>query len=888
MPDLPSGTVTFLFTDIEGSTALWERNQMATATAVERHLTLLRAATAAHGGVLFKTVGDAVQAAFPTAPGAVSAAVAAQRALRAEPWPDPPGPLHVRMALHAGEAIPRDGDYLAAPLNRLARLLAAGHGGQILLTEVVERLVTGALPADASLRPLGSHRLRDLHEPEEVFQVVAPRLPDQYPPLQSLPRHPTNLTIPPTVLIGRMEEMAAVLQLLEPAAARLVTLTGPGGTGKTRLALEIGAEALDQYPDGVFFVDLSPLTDPTLVLPTMATTLGVREVVGQTLFQTLSGFLADKRLLLLLDNCERVLPAAPDVARLLAASPTLAILATSRAALHIRGEHEFPLRPLPLPDADRLPPLAALAQVPAVALFVDLASASQPDFTLTADNAAAVATICRRLDGLPLAIELAAARVKVLPPAALLARLEQRLPLLTGGGRDLPARQRTMREALAWSYDLLAPEEQALFRRLAVFAGGFTLEAADEIVDLGGALHIIDGIVALVEQSLLRSMSGLDAEPRYQMLETVREFGLERLAAAGEEDEVRQRHAHHILMLAERRVQGMQLFPDLESVTHLVHEQDNVRLALSWFDEHNEIDALLALSALHYALWLAHGQYREGLRWLERALERSSHTASAGRVRALVAAGMLSIFQGDYARAATFSSEAVVLAQECSDPLLVGQALTIAGFLAYRQGAYGHAEELLTTGHARLSQLGNRVPGPPADAGFALLLLGSMALAQEQFDRAANWAEAGLNLSQEIGNDWGIGEAHASLGAVSYCTGHHSRAAAHYKESLERARNLRHPLMVGSSLHGLAGVAAESGRPEEGARLLGAAEGLASSLGAPAYPRDQPVRARALTTLTAALGVERLAAAREAGRALSLEAAIAEAQAVAEVVKASP
>ena len=347
--------------------------------------------------------------------------------------------------------------------------------------------------------------------------------------------------------------------------------------------------------------------------------------------------------------------------------------------------------------------------MPAVALFVDLASASRPDFRLTAENAAAVAAICRRLDGLPLAIELAAARIKALPPAALLARLEQRLPLLTGGGRDLPARQRTMRDALAWSYDLLAPEEQALFRHLAVFAGGFTLDAAEAVAGADAEDHVLEGVVALIEQSLLRSMPGLDDEPRYQMLETVREFGLERLGAAGEEDEVRERHARHFLMLAERRGRGMQLFADLESITHVAPDQDNLRLALTWFDDQGEIDGLLALSSLFYGLWLAHGLYREGLQWLERALERSSHTASAGRVQALVAAGMLSIFQGDYARAATFSPEAVVLAQEFDDPLLVGQALTIAGFLAYRQGDYGQAEELLTEGYARLSQLGNRV-----------------------------------------------------------------------------------------------------------------------------------------------------------------------------------
>jgi predicted ATPase/class 3 adenylate cyclase len=887
MPDLPSGTVTFLFTDIEGSTALWERDHTAMATAVDRHLALLRAAIEAHGGVLFKVVGDAVQAAFAAAPGAIAAAVAAQRAVQTEPWPDPPGSLHVRMALHAGEAVPREDDYLAAPLNRLARLLAAGHGTQVLLTEVVERLVQGTLSAEVSLRLLGTHRLRDLHEPEEVFQVVAPGLPDQFPPLLSLPHHPTNLTIPPTSLIGRETEVAAILLMLD-AGTRLLTLTGPGGTGKTRLALEIGAESLDHYPDGVFFVDLSPLTDPTLVVPTIAATLGVREVIGQPLLHTLSGFLATKRQLLLLDNCERILAAAPDVATLLAASSTVSILATSRASLHIRGEHEFPLLTLPLPTADRLPPLEELAQVPAVALFVDLASASRPDFALTAENAAAVAAICQRLDGLPLAIELAAARIKALPPAALLTRLEQRLPLLTGGGRDLPTRQRTMRDALAWSYDLLAAEEQALFRRLAVFAGGFTLAAAEAVAGADAEGNVLDGVVALVEQSLLRPLPGLDDEPRYQMLETVREFGLERLEAAEEEDEVRQRHARHVLMLAERRVHGMQLFPDLQSITRMAPEQDNMRLALTWFDDHHEIDALLALSSLLYALWLAYGQYREGLGWLERALERSTDTASNARVQALVAAGMLSIFQGDYARAATFIPEAVVMAQERNDPLLVGQALTIAGFLAYRQGEYNQAEELLTEGHARLGQVGIRVPSALPDAGFALLLLGSMALAQEQFDRAEKWSKTGLELSQEIGNDWGIGEAHASLGAVSYCTGHHSRAAAHYMKSLDRAQKLRHPLMVGSSLHGLAGVAAESGQPEEGARLLGAAEGLAASLGAPAYPRDQPVRARALAALKAAFGEERLAAGRETGRVLSLEAAITEAQALAEAVMSSP
>jgi tetratricopeptide (TPR) repeat protein len=479
--------------------------------------------------------------------------------------------------------------------------------------------------------------------------------------------------------------------------------------------------------------------------------------------------------------------------------------------------------------------------------------------------------------------------VKVLPPAALLARLEQRLPLLTGGGRDLPARQRTMRDAIAWSYDLLSSEEQALFRRLAVFAGGFNLEAAEAVAFPGAALPVLDGVVALVEQSLLRQMAGSDAEPRYQMLETVREFGLERLESVGEEDKARERHARHFLALAERRVRGIQILMDLQSLMQLAPDQDNARLALTWFDEHDEVDALLRLSSLLYGLWLAQGQYREGLGWLARGLEKSNHTPSTARVQALVAAGMLAIVQGDYARAAIFSQEGVALARALGDLLLEGQALAIAGFLGYHRGEYGRAEDLLDEGHRYLSQLGSHVPGALPDTGFSLLILGNIALVREQFERAASHHEGALELFQLAGNDWGIGEAQAALGADNYRTGAYAQAATHYAQSLGQSRHLNRlfPLLVGTVLHGLAGIAAATGHPEKGARLLGAAEGVVSSVGAPVYPRDQPVHARALATLTNALGEARLDVAREAGRTLTLETAIAEAQAVAAAVLAS-
>jgi predicted ATPase/class 3 adenylate cyclase len=883
MPDLPSGTVTFLFTDIEGSTERWERDRQAMATTIERHLTLLRAEIEAHGGVLFKTVGDAIQAAFPTAPGAVAAAVAAQRALLAEPWSNPPGFLQVRMALHAGEAVPRDGDYLAAPLNRLARLLAAGHGTQILLTEVVERLGTGALPTGVSLRPLGSHRLRDLFEPEEVFQVVAPGLPDQFPPLRSLPRHATNLAVPPTMLIGREGEIAEVLQLFQTASARLVTLTGAGGVGKTRLAQEIAAEASDRFPNGAFFVDLSPLTDPTLVVPTIAATLGVREVVGQTLFQTLSGFLTDKRLLLLLDNCEQVLESASDIAALLAACPHLAILVTSREPLHIRAEREIAVAPLPLPKPGRLPALAELAGVPAVALFVERAQAAHASFALTEANAAAVAAICRRLDGLPLAIELAAARIKVLPPAALLARLELRLPLLIGGGRDLPARQRTMRDALAWSYDLLPAEEQRVFRCLAVFAGGCTLEAAAAVASQDGTIDVLASIAALVESSLLRQEEDGAGAPRFRMLETVREYGLEQLALAGEADGARQRHAAYFRSLVERQARDNPLLAARESVVPLVADQDNLRLVLIWFDERDDVDALLELSTALYGLWQTRGPYREGLQWIARALERSSQDLPVVRFWALVVATNLAVYAGDYPQAAVFVAEGLAIARRLGDPAQIGDALTNAGYLAYRQGSYGRAEELLR--EARDLHQGRAVG---AWHGIPVLVLGDTALAQEQFDQATAWYAEAIEFFESTDDSWSLSDAQAGLGGVKISTGHLVEAAALYRDSLDRSHDQGFTMLVSTALLGLAAIAATSGQPETGARLLGAAEGLADSLGVPMYPRDGPVRERALAALTATLGEQRLAAAQQAGRALTVEAAIAEAQAVGEAVMSSP
>lgn len=398
----------------------------------------------------------------------------------------------------------------------------------------------------------------------------------------------------------------------------------------------------------------------------------------------------------------------------------------------MRGEQVFPLSPLTVPDADQLPRLEDLAHTPAIALFVERATAMQPSFTLTDQNAAAVAAICRRLDGLPLAIELAAARVNVLPPATLLARLEQRLPLLTGGGHDLPARQRTMRDAIAWSYDLLTPDAQAVFRRLAVFAGGFTLTATEAVTGAERASSVLDCVVTLVEKSLLRQAHTSEEEPRYLMLETVREFGIAQLAAANEEDDARGRHAEYFLRLSSGFTDASPVLMNLENLAYVSAEQDNVRLARAWFDQHDDIDALLRLSAMLYGLWFARGFYGEGGRWGGHALERSGHTVSVLRVQALAAAGTLAILQGDYERAETLLDEGLALARDLGDPRLTGEVMSYSGFVSYRRGDYARAEDLLGEALRLLHGAGER-----ADGAFAFLILGDIALAQEQFERAA-------------------------------------------------------------------------------------------------------------------------------------------------------
>jgi predicted ATPase/class 3 adenylate cyclase len=649
---LPTGTVTFLFTDVEGSTRLWERDSEAMSRALSRHDELLGNVVETHGGVVFKTVGDAFHAAFPTASEAVEAALDAQKSLLSAQW-EGAGPLKVRMALCTGTAEERGGDYFGPTMNRTARLLSAGHGGQVLVSLSTRELVRDQLPPRAGMRDLGKRRLRDLFGSEHIFQLTAPGLPTSFPPLLTLDVRLNNLPVQPTPLLGREREVAEIADLLRRDDLRLLTLTGTGGTGKTRLALQAAAELIDEFEDGVFFVALTPISDPGLVASAVAGSLSVGESAGRALEEDLKDYLSSKELLLILDNFEQVVDAAPLVGELLAACRALEVLVTSRTPLRIYGEYEYPVRPLELPDPENLPPIEALGQNEAIRLFTERARAANATFSLTNENAPAIAEICARLDGLPLAIELAAARTRLLSPQAICSRLSDPLKLLTGGARDLPERQRTLRGAIAWSYALLDEDEQILFAKLAVFSGGCALDAAETICepDSDSSVDILDGLSSLLDKSLLRQEEGEGGEPRFVMLETIREFARERLQISGNAAKTRKLHAEYFLALAEQGESKLRGPEEAMWLERLDVEHDNMRAALSWALERREAEVALRLGGALWLFWFVRGYHSEGRRWLQEALAVDEPGSPVSRAMALAGVGWLAFEQGELDRA---------------------------------------------------------------------------------------------------------------------------------------------------------------------------------------------------------------------------------------------
>jgi predicted ATPase/class 3 adenylate cyclase len=683
---LPTGTLTFLFTDIEDSTQHVIELGEAYAPVLETHARIIRAAIAAHGGTDVSSEGDALFAVFPSAIDAVQMAADAQRALASHPWPGGSA-LRVRMGLHTGEGRLGGDNYVGVDVHRAARIAAAGHGGQVLLSDSTRTLVGTALPAGVSVRDLAEHHLKGLPAPERIWQLEINGLLSDFPPLRTQSASRGNLPRASTPLIGRED----VLTAIEGFVGRrpLLTLIGPGGTGKTRLGLALAERLTPGFADGAYFVALQDARDRATVAAAIAVALGVRERPDRDLETGVKDHLRDRELLLVLDNFEQAPSAAPFVAELLAASPPLRIIATSRAVLHLKGEQTYEVPPLRVPEPGDLPPLAELVMVEAVALFVERAQAVDPAFAITPENAPAVAAICKRLDGLPLAIELAAARVRLLSPRAILDRLEQHLPVLVGGATDLPARQRTLRAAIEWSYDLLGAAERRLFERLAIFAGGWTIDAAEEVCNPDAELGIdtLEGLGSLKDQSLILTTRTDDGETRFGMLQVIREFAAERLAAAPDAAEVGRRHAGRMLALAEAAEPQLRS-NELRSWQHRLRaEQENLRTAFRWALGGGDAEIGLRTAGAIWDYWHYWAELREGARWLDALLALPAVSApSLVRAKGLRALAGLLYWRGETDLSFALYEEAVSIVRVHGDDRLIGATLLDAAWGATARG----------------------------------------------------------------------------------------------------------------------------------------------------------------------------------------------------------
>jgi len=868
MGELPTGTITFLFTDIEGSTRLLQVLGQRWRAILEDHNRLLLGAIREAGGIDLRSEGDSFFAVFRSAPAAVDAATKAQRALAAHPWPSE-APVRVRMGMHTGEGTVAGESYVGLDVHRAARIAAVGHGGQVLLSSATSELVRPSLPDGVELRDLGQHRLKDLARPERIYQLTINGLSAEFPAIRSL-ETPTNLPSQRTSFVGRKREVARVKELLRGPG--LLTLTGPGGSGKTRLALQAAGELLEDYRDGVFLVELAPITDPRLIPSSVADSVGARAEGARPVLDTLLDHVRDREMLLVLDNFEQVIEGAPVTSDLLASAPRLRILVTSREPLHISGEQELAVPPLGLPDAREPVAPEHLARFEAISLFVQRATAVDPSFRVTQNNAQAVAELCRRLDGLPLAIELAASRVKLLSPRAILERLEHRLDLLTSGPVDVPARQRTLREAIGWSYELLDEIERIAFRRLSVFAGGWALEDAEAVANPGAELgaDLLEVLGSLVDKSLVERMRATSDAVRFGMLETIREYAAERLEAAGEVEATRDRHASRFLDLAEAAEPHLRGVNQGRWLDQLEVEHDNVRAALRRAIDAGHHGAALRLVGALWRFWHLHGHLAEGRRWAEEVLGLPGAAGrTAGRASALTALGGLAYWQEDLPATGAAYEEALAIAQELGDRRAEAEGLYNMSFVPAYKGDFDRAVAILRDGRTLFEELGVR-----RGVADTVWLMAIVARLEGDNRTARARAEESLRIHREIGDRFGMTDALHVLGRIALADGDLATAGNSFLEALANDERVGNRTGMGIVLDNLAAKASAEGHHLRAVRLGGASEAIKAAAGGHAPPPfiDLPDPREAARD---ALGDAAVAAAWEEGRAMTLDQALA-------------
>ena len=844
--DLPSGTVTFVFTDIEGSTNL--ARSLGTAQwgdVLVQHAAIVRAAAAAHEGAIARTEGDSFFLAFRSARQALAFAADAQRALHGQEFAHG-AKVRVRMGMHTGENA-RPGtqadaaDYVGFDVHRAARVSSAAHGGQVLISSTTRTLVGDEVPEGLTLRDVGEHRLKDIPSPDRLHQLVVEGLPAEFPPLRTLERAPNNLPVQLTSFIGRKKELAEVRALLE--RARLLTLVGPGGTGKSRLSLELAAQVMDGFPDGIWFVRLAPVSDPALVPSTIAQTMGLVVPPDRTPLDHVVQHLRTRRVLLVIDNFEQVVAAAMDLARIVAECPQVKLVVSTRIVLRVTGEQEYPVPPLTLPDPGDVPDVAELSRAEAVQLFIERARGARPDFGLTQENARAVVGVVAHLDGLPLAIELAAARVKSLPPQAILERLSSGLGVLQSSARDLPARQATLRGAIAWSHDLLDGGLRRLFQRLSVFRGGAALEQIEAVGGPSAEVEreVLDGLAELVDHSLLRQVES-KGEPRFLMLETIREFAHDKLVESGESAEIELRHSRAYLALAEEYAPQLLGARQKELLDRIELEQGNLRSALDICaqvgcaddatcscpaDEHavddGRVEVSLRLAAALWRSWQMRGHLQEGRQRTERilALPRAASHRDA-YLAAVEAAGGLTYWMGDMAATEGYYTKRLELARATGDPMKVANALYDLSFVyILPDREVGRGKAMLEEALAAFRAAGDR-----AGAAKVLWALSTTYFSQSDWPRAVGSLDEVVQTFRDLDNRFGLGWALHSLGVGQIRLGMMDAARETLAEGLRLFRGAGDLSGLVLLFFDFAEFAAAQRRDDRALRLMGIAQAI--------------------------------------------------------------